>query len=167
MPDASFVYFAYGSNMSQRRLRHAERAPSAELLGRARLSAHRLVFDKHGRDGSAKADCEPTGDAAHAVLGGLFVIDAQHRAALDQVESGYTPTRVEVLAEGGPVHALTYVAGDRQAGLLPYVWYLRHVLEGARELALPTGYLRLIEQIEAREDQDIARAQRELALYTG
>lgn len=166
MSDTTFLYFAYGSNMSLRRLRHAQRAPSAHPLGTARLAAHRLVFDKHGRDGSAKADCEPTGDAAHAVLGGLFVIDAVHRTALDRVESGYTPTVVEVLADGGPVHALTYVAGDRHAGLLPFTWYLRHVLEGARELALPTTYLCAIEQIETRDDHDAARAVRELALYS-
>jgi len=165
MIDSRFLYFAYGSNMSLRRLRHAERAPSAVLLGTASLAAYRLVFDKHGRDGSAKADCLPTGDTVDVVLGGLFVIDAAHRPALDRVESGYTPTLVEVVSAQGPLQALTYLAGDRHAGLQPYEWYLRHVVEGARELALPSPYLGLIEQVQARADEDAARAAREMALY--
>ena len=43
-------YFAYGSNMSIARL--SERAPSAEVIGVARLRSHVLRFHKVGTDGS-------------------------------------------------------------------------------------------------------------------
>ena len=46
-------YFAYGSNLSRERLR--ARVPEAVAMGAARLPHWTLCFDKHGRDGSAKA----------------------------------------------------------------------------------------------------------------
>jgi hypothetical protein len=66
----TFLYFAYGSNMSAPRLR--ARTPSAEPIGAAKLPGFRLVFDKWGRDDSAKADCEHTDAPDHVVHGGLF-----------------------------------------------------------------------------------------------
>ncbi len=163
-----FLYFAYGSNMSLRRLRSADRAPSAEPLGTASLAGHRLVFDKRGRDGSGKADCEPTGDPANRVHGALFRIDAAHRAALDRVEgagSGYDATQVVVLATTGPVTALTYLATDKRPGLQPFTWYLRHVIEGARELGLPADYLAGIEAVGGVRDTDADRQARESAIH--
>jgi hypothetical protein len=47
-------YFAYGSNMSLRRLR--TRVPSAVKLGNATLFGHQLKFHKRSQDGSAKCD---------------------------------------------------------------------------------------------------------------
>ena len=47
-------YFAYGSNMSSRRLR--ERMPGARAESRAILPCHRLAWHKIGKDGSGKCD---------------------------------------------------------------------------------------------------------------
>ncbi len=167
-PRESFLYFAYGSNMSLRRLRSTDRAPSATPLGAASLAGHRLVFDKRGRDGSGKADCERTGNPADRVLGGLFRIDAGQRAALDCVEgagSGYDPTQVVVVAAAGLATAMTYLATDKRPGLRPFTWYLRHVIEGAREIGLPADYLARIEAIDGIPDPDAARAAQESAIH--
>jgi hypothetical protein len=50
---ASFLFFAYGSNMLTERLR--ERCPDARPLGTAIARGYLLSFSKRSKDGSAKA----------------------------------------------------------------------------------------------------------------
>lgn len=91
-----FIYFAYGSNMSTRRLR--ERTPSAKPLGRARCK-HQLIFHKIGRDGSAKCDIYESGRACDIVCGVLFEISLDERYLLDCAEGlsyGYEYKTVRV-----------------------------------------------------------------------
>ena len=58
-----FLYFAYGSNMSSRRLTARGRAPSATRLTVGYVPGRRLTFDKFStRDQSGKCDCEATGE---------------------------------------------------------------------------------------------------------
>ncbi len=164
----SFLYFAYGSNMSSRRLRASDRAPSAVFVGTARLAGHRLAFDKIGMDGSAKADCERSGGTRDEVQGALFRIDQRDRAALDRAEGlghGYDAFEVEVLAASGPVRALTYLATRKDATLEPFDWYVHHVVMGARECGLPAAYVAAIEAVEAVRDPDREREARELARH--
>lgn len=166
MSASTFLYFAYGSNMSLRRLR--ARTPSAELIGQARVSAYRLVFDKWSRDGSGKADCFKTGDPSDQVLGALFRIHDADRRALDVAEgagAGYDAIPIVVFAAGAPHKVLTYIATDKRPGLKPYAWYLCHVLVGARELGLPEDYIAMIEGIATQADLDLDREAKELAIY--
>lgn len=161
-----FIYFAYGSNMSPRRLQ--ARTPSARAIGPASVSGYRLVFDKHGADGSAKADCEHTGRPADQVQGALFQIELLERPALDAAEGagkGYDVHCIKVLGPRGSVQALTYLATDKRPGLLPFGWYLRHVLEGARAFGLPADYTAAIARWPTLADLDPAREARELAIY--
>jgi gamma-glutamylcyclotransferase len=167
----TFLYFAYGSNMSLRRITVATRAPSAKLLGPASIAGHRLTFDKVGADGSGKADCERTGDLTDRVHGALFVADTADLAALDHAEGttgtapGYRRTEVVVWTEGGPKKAMTYLGITKRADLLPYPWYVNHVLVGARELGLPQDYLADLGRLQTQPDSDPARVARESALY--
>ena len=165
--NATFLYFAYGSNMSARRLQ--ARAPSAELIGRAEVMGFRLTFDKFSRrDGSGKADCEKTRDPTDQVLGGLYRVNAADRDALDAAEGagfGYEATDIVVQSRDGPRRALTYLATDKRPGLTPYTWYLRHVVEGARELGLPMDYVTQIERVPALSDPNPEREAREFAIY--
>ena len=78
------IYFAYGSNMSLRRLRR--RVPAAEVIGTAALAGHTLRFHKAGRDGSAKCDAFFTGSRRDTIHGVVFRIDAAGKRALDRVE---------------------------------------------------------------------------------
>ena len=161
------LYFAYGSNMSLKRLQH--RVPSARVRGVAVLPEHRLVFHKRGRDGSAKCDVDTNGSCADGVFGVLYHMDPQHKSLLDAVEglgAGYAQKVVTVrMADGGGADAFTYYATQIDPLLKPYLWYKEHVLRGAREHRLPGDYVADIVAIEAIEDPDAARHLAELAIY--
>ncbi|AFQ52201.1 gamma-glutamylcyclotransferase family protein [Burkholderia cepacia] len=162
-----FLYFAYGSNMSAERL--AARTPSARVVATGFLPGYRLVFDKISRkDGSGKCDCEKTDARDDRVHGVLYAIEVTDRHALDKAEgagTGYDPCEVDVETENGVLKAVTYIATNKQPGLLPYHWYKRHVLTGARQAHLPAEYIAGLEQVESVEDPDSARAARESRIY--
>ena len=160
----TFLYFAYGSNMSSKRL--LSRTPSARVIGPAILRHYRLAFHKVGMDGSAKCDIVQAEDAQ--VMGVLFEIELDDKPELDRVEGlgeGYDAATVEVESRGAAERALTYVATERDSLLKPYTWYKRHVLEGAKEANLPRKYIDDIRAVVAQVDADKTREARELAIY--
>jgi gamma-glutamylcyclotransferase len=169
---STFLYFAYGSNMSRRRLTAAGRAPTATAVCQATITGHRLTFDKVGADGSAKADCARTGDLTDKVHGGLFEIADCDLPALDRAEGatggnpGYRRTEVIVWTADGPKKATTYMATNKRPDLLPYPWYIQHVLTGAREFGLPADHIAAIERHPTKPEVDLAREARELSIYT-
>ncbi|MBY6096754.1 gamma-glutamylcyclotransferase family protein [Ferrimonas balearica] len=160
-------YFAYGSNMSLRRLQ--QRVPSARRLALATLPGHQMRFHKRGRDGSAKCDAFATEQVDVPLFGALFLLDPQHKPQLDLAEGlgvGYQQKLVQVQCQQGHWHrAFTYVALQLDASLQPYHWYLEHVLIGARESGLPTGYLSGLQQVISIDDPDAHRSQCERAIY--
>lgn len=162
-------YFAYGSNMSLPRLR--ARAPSAERIGVFTLVAHSLRFHKAGeQDGSGKCDALFTGNSGDQVVGALFEISDMEKIALDRVEGlGYGYQEKRVLVEdpqGNVLEAVTYYATETDPSLLPYSWYLHHVMYGAKETGVPASYLEAISSIQSREDPDKERDTRERAIYS-
>ena len=166
-PMIELVYFAYGSNMATRRLRH--RVPSARPIGPGRLEAHRLAWHKKGADGSGKCDIAAgrPGDVAYGVL---FRIDAAHKPRLDHAEGlgwGYELKQVDIrlLNRDETVRAFTYYATRIDATCVPYDWYRDHVLIGAREHALPGHYVRLIENVPTFGDADTNRARAERRVH--
>jgi len=133
------------------------------------LQEHRLVFHKISKkDGSAK--CDVIKSEADDVIGVLFEIDRAEKSTLDKAEGlndGYSEKAVNVILESGAtVSALTYFATNIDASLKPYTWYLRHVLEGAREAELPGYYIKSIMETPATEDADKKREADELAIYS-
>jgi gamma-glutamylcyclotransferase len=163
----TMLYFSYGSNMSTPRL--ADRVPSARSVAVALLHAHRLQFHKKGRDGSAKCDCEYTGDARDIVYGVVFRISAGEKPDLDRKEGlnkGYDETMVRVMTvDGALLEALTYQATSIDPSSKPFGWYKEHVLRGACEHRLPGGYIAAIEAVSAVPDPDPHRHERELSIY--
>ncbi|MCG7995459.1 MAG: gamma-glutamylcyclotransferase [Candidatus Thiodiazotropha taylori] len=161
------LYFAYGSNMSSRRLR--ERVPSARFRSTATLEAHELRFHKRSRDGSAKCDALETHNPQHRVIGVVFEIAQAEKAELDRHEGlgyGYEEKQVSLLTGSAEsLTAFTYYATHIDSLLKPYSWYKHHVLSGAREHQLPTTYLDRIERIEAIIDPNSARHVLEMAIY--
>lgn len=168
MTDAdTFLYFAYGSNMSLRRLR--ARTPSARLVGVAELRGYRLVFDKRSKDGSAKADCEKTGNADDRVLGGMYRIGLDELQKLRQAEGagkGYEQCSFVVSSGGGSVETISFIATDKDPCLRPYSWCIRHIIESARELKLPEEYLLRISSVAATTDPKGERELAELSIYS-
>ncbi|MDR4460187.1 MAG: gamma-glutamylcyclotransferase [Nitrospirales bacterium] len=163
-----FSYFAYGSNMSSRRLR--ERAPSAQPIGVGSVREHQLRWHKKSRDGSGKCDVFFTGDPDHQVHGVLFEISESEKARLDTVEGlhhGYEEKTVAVLTSSGLVFAVTYYATIIDEQCRPYEWYKRYVVEGATEYGLPESYVQWLKSMNAIKDPDRDRHQRAIRILEG
>ncbi|MFN3163114.1 MAG: gamma-glutamylcyclotransferase family protein [Pseudohongiellaceae bacterium] len=161
-------YFAYGSNMSQRRLQ--QRLSGSTSLGYARLPGYDVVFHKRGsRDSSGKCGlvAAPGDTWAHGVV---FTINDHHKPLLDDIEGvgdGYACHDVTVHHEQlGLLPCLTYLAEELDESLRLYPWYLEHVLVGAREHDLPADYIQHLQTLPTIDDPDSARHDRELAIYS-
>ena len=161
------LYFAFGSNMSSKRL--GERISSIRFISTARLDKHQLTFNKKSRDGSGKCDAVYTGDQDDRVFGVLFEIDESELKTLDKVEGvnfGYEQKDVNVTTSTDELQqAIMYSATDTETGLQPYSWYKEHVLQGAREYGLPEIYIQEIESVDTIPDPDIMRSEQEMDLY--
>jgi gamma-glutamylcyclotransferase len=162
-------YFAYGSNMSLPRLR--ERVPSAERIGVFTLSEHSLRFHKVSKkDGSGKCDAFFTENSKDYIVGALFEISGNEKEALDKAEGlgyGYLDKEVTVSdVQGNSFEAVTYYATNTAPSLLPYSWYLFHVIYGAKETGVPSDYLEALEATKSQEDPDKERDARERAIYS-
>jgi cation transport regulator ChaC len=166
-PCVDIFYFAYGSNMSVKRI--TARVPSACVIDTATLRGHRLGFRKVGKDGSAKCDVEQTGESGNIVIGVIFKLPLADKQILDRIEglgNGYKQKHVTVHTnKGSSVTALTYYATDINVSLSPYHWYKEHVLAGACEHRLPDDYIRMIKSVSAIHDPDPDRHDQELAIY--
>lgn len=130
------LYFAYGSNMSSRRL--LARLPSAKPLGQAHLEDYSWSCNKLGRDGTAKANLIPNQGAT--VIGALFSIDACDWEWLDRYEPDYSRIGVEVQYLDSWVSAQTYLS-TVITNLPPSREYLCHIIDGMREHQLPLDYI--------------------------
>lgn len=167
MSPASLL-FAYGSNLSSRRLR--ARAPSAVFIGPARLDGYVLRFHKRSRDGSSKANAFHTGRKEDALWGAVFDCLDADKVVLDHIEElghGYDEEVVTVRMEGGEaVQARMYVAAPHTIDdtLRPYTWYLDYVLAGAVEQGLPAGHVEVIRRHGAIRDLDRERELRNTVL---
>ena len=163
---STIIYFAYGSNMSSRRF--LERVPSANSLGTGTLRHHQLTFNKVSwKDGSGK--CGIVVSDREEVLGVLFEIAASDKQELDKIEGlgkGYDEKEVEISrANEKSIGAFTYCATAVDLTLKPFTWYLRHVVEGAREADLPGYYIKKLEKVEAIQDHDSERERKEIEIY--
>ena len=161
-------YFAYGSNMSSRRLQ--ARVPAVAAAGTAALPGYRLAFVRGAvNDGSGKCNLCPTQREGARAQGVLWRLPEAAYVLLDEIEGvGYGYRRTEVLVEGavGRLRAFTYVAEACEPvhACAPYDWYLAFVLAGAREHGLPWEYVTALSAQPVRTDRDPERAQRERAV---
>lgn len=160
-------YFAYGSNLSVRRLHN--RLQSVTIRCVVRLPAYKLIFHKKSVDGSAKCDALHTENRDDCVIGVLYEIQKTEKPILDRIEErgyGYEEKIVNVLtAQGKTIETLSYFAKKIDSSLKPYHWYKEHVLRGAREHHFPSAYIQMIEQIESIPDPMPERQVRELQIY--
>ena len=162
----TITYFAYGSNMSRKRLQ--KRVSSAEPKGRAVLHCHRLAFHKVSKDKSGKCDIVPSKES-DALWGRLYHIDDKDKECLDRYEGlgyGYENKCVTLKLDSGcTVCAMTYYATEKDCTLKPYTWYIKHILVGAKEACLPSDYIKQIEEVEAEKDPCKKREWEELKIY--
>lgn len=165
-PGSAFINFAYGSNMSTRRL--CERVPSARVIGVGVLKGHKLCWHKVSKkDGSGKCDAALTDAAGSEIHGVLYEIALAEKSKLDRAEglgAGYDEKDVVVECQGRPLTARMYYATNTDPSLKPWSWYKAHVMAGAREHGLPAAYVAVIEGTEAAQDPDATRHAKQMAL---
>ncbi len=143
------LYFAYGSNLKPARMR--ARVPSSVFVARARVPAGRLSLDKRGNDGSGKANLARTG--GDGVWGVVYRIDGEHWERMDAAEPGYDRVPVDLVTEmGEALTAHTYVARILTDSPVPFDWYKRFLVEGAREHALPAQWIATLEELPEKPD---------------
>lgn len=146
----TFDHFAYGSNLSSRRLR--ERCQSAQPIAKGYVRGRELRFHKVGRDGTGKADAVWTGDQEHRLWGVIYRCALAEQDILNRCESlgvGYQSVPVEVQVGGKVMSTFMYQAMPDKIDpkIRPSSWYTDHVLEGIREHRLPLDYLRRISRL--------------------
>jgi hypothetical protein len=160
------LYFAYGSNLLEERLRL--HVPTARFVAVGELPGWRREFHLRSTDGSAK--CNAVNSADNSVLhGALYEIDVPGRRALDEWEglgSMYGLAEAIVRTVAGEHTVFFYVGSDSfvDRALRPYDWYLASLIAGARRLALPAA---VVEELTVRErwsDPDADRARRNWGL---
>ena len=156
-------YFAYGSNMSYRRI--VARIGWCEVIGVARLVGWRIAFNKRGRDGSSKCNAQRTGVNRDHLLGVIYRIDIEQRSVLDEIEGagvGYSAHTARAHHGTARADVMLYVASpdyiDHDAA--PFDWYLDFVLHGAREHGLPDEYVAQIAQAPTQPDPNPERRAR-------
>lgn len=153
-------YFAYGSNLHPLRLR--ERAVSCRALGVAEMQCHTLRFHKRGADRSAKCNAHFTGRSVDRVIGVIYEISAEEKAALDRAEGpGYAVRQLHLKIENREHLAFAYIAHPEHTDdtLRPYTWYRELVFLGAYYHGLPAAYTAVIARVEALPDADVHRVQ--------
>jgi len=124
------AYLAYGANTHLDRM--AQTCPNSQLIGKAWLHDHKLVFRYH-------ADIEPC--KGSVVCGVLWEVTEQDLMVLDEIE-GYPNyyTRIEVMVHtdslDAPVSALVYSMVDKSYEQPPRDQYLGICCEGYKQNGL-------------------------------
>ncbi len=138
-------YFAFGSNLSARRVRHRI-GWSPSRIG-AVLADYRLTFDKQSEDGG-KANIQPSsGDEVEGIIYYFEEKDFEIMDGFEGVEDGqYQHCDVNVkVATGHLVPAIAYVALNIGPETKPTQEYLNYILEG--EHLLSPEYVINLEEI--------------------
>ena len=163
-----FLYFAYGSNMSLRRI--SARVSSIEKVSIAYLSGYQLKFHKVSKkDGSGKCDVVDSGNYQDKVYGVLYKIRADELSELDRFEAngyGYKRQNTFVTTDSGEnLEAEIYIATNIDPNIRPYYWYKEHVVRGAKENELPETYISMLNEVVCEIDPDTERQATELVIY--
>ena len=134
------LHFAYGSNMHRGVMR--KHAPAAVPLGIARLLGYRFVITSDGYASIVPA-------RTHGVYGMLWRLTPRDRVMLDlweNVAAGHYRAQVlPVLRRARRRPALVDVARRRPLGW-PKAGYMEIVIDAARALELPEGYIACLEE---------------------
>jgi len=154
-------YLAYGSNLHPQRL--ADRVPSARFLDVVEMPGRCLAFHKRSNDGSGKCLFYTEQGEEQMMYGALYDFDAADKARLDKAEGlgqGYEEKLMQFSLKGTTYtpYAYTVQHSHIDAKLVPYEWYKRFVLAGARHHNLPMKYVQQIEAVLAKPDPVPERA---------
>ncbi len=141
-------YFAYGSNMDQKRMR--DRGVEFTSRERAILKGWRLVFNKVANRNPKEGYANIVEDKDGVVEGILYEISEEGMGRLDDCEGHpdhYYREKVTVILDNGEeVKAITYIAQPKmeRGGLKPTREYLNHLLAGCDLLS--GGYCEMLKK---------------------
>ena len=162
---SNMLIFAYGSNMSCRRLKN--RCASALIKEIAFAEGYKLMFNKKSSDGSAKANIQKT-DTISLVWGVMYEISQEDKSELDRIEGkgyGYEEQFIFVKTAAGDLYeCICYIVMDKKYTTddsLPYDWYLNHCITGAAENNLPKEYVSFLQKHATKMDGDTDRNKKE------
>ena len=162
------MVFSYGSNMYSKRL--IKRVPSADFLDIGKSHGFKVEFFKRSKDGSGKATLIRTKNKSDIIWGTISSILKKEKHLLDEAEGlreGYNEECIPIKTETGKnICTITYIAEDSYIDkeLIPYRWYKRLVIEGAKENRLPEKYIEKLKLQKDKEDKNTERAKCELKI---
>ena len=150
-------------------MRLIERVSSAELIGVAKHSNHKLNFHKKSNDGSSKCNMFNSDTESDLIYGAIYKLQPEHKSELDKFEGkgyGYIDNQIMLKHNENEYTCFTYLAQQTHIAdnLKPYHWYKKLVILGAQYLEFPNSYISSIEAIESMEDLDLPRRKEKEAL---
>ena len=166
--------FCYGSNMSSKRLKMANRCPGAGFLCTASLEQYAFRFNKKSKlgIGSGKGNVIFTGNTSDIVWGVVFEIPEDEENALDDAEGfgkgGYEKEPISVNDGSDNIDVIVYMAKSLEYiddTEKPFDWYKNHCIKGAIEFDLPKDYIKILESLESKKDENSKRTEEEYNIY--
>ena len=149
------LYFAYGSNMSVKRLN--DRKIHAVKIGIGELKGYEIVCNKISDDKSLKFNIQPEIDKS--VFGIVYNVSDDDLDRLDRCEGKYyIRETVEIVCNDEYKEVITYICTckekiDNSGKNKPYSWYVQHALTGAREAGIDPDYIKEYINIPTKENQ--------------
>lgn len=131
----TYLYFAYGSNMSPTQMR--QRCPGAARLGTGIAYGWKRNFAvpaPHMGATAAAAGIEHSDHESDFIEGVVYNLTAEEKRSIDKIEAGgYQPASIEFKLKGRHVFGFTHVpiTLDSALGLKPTGSYIELLLEGA------------------------------------
>lgn len=127
----SILYFAYGSNMNEKRMKH--RLPAITSISFGILPGYKLQFHSYSSNlNSLKGFCTIEPCKTSTVEGVLYSLPFEILEVLDSYEGvpcSYCREEIQVYQNGKTVQAITYIAQQCSVKLMPSTDYLFHVLQ--------------------------------------
>ena len=155
--------FAYGANINHTKLVSVRKMTPLESLP-GLLEGYKLSFNHHG--GMGNVEWMTTAAASYfeargiyGVHGILHCLTLKDFARLTNMESGYRPVEVEVLASGGrgKIRAVVFISPTHRnvrSDLPTTNRYLNLIIDGAKQWNLDAAYVRWLESLESIPSQN-------------
>ncbi len=136
------LLFAYGTLMD---IEKAGRILKSRIktARKAFLPNYELVFNVESTFGTGNPNVREGGDG---VWGVVYEVDEKIVRKLDETSPEYRRVEVDVLIDGKPVKAWTYV-GKKTANVPPDRSCIERVIRGARAHGLPEDYIKKLEEL--------------------
>lgn len=162
MKQKTFYFFSYGSNLLLKRIKN--RCSSVEVVERKKLTGYKLSFNKLSKDGSGKANIVETNNDSDFVMGIVHRINWHDKPIFDRAEGLIQGYELKTVFYYPPI-TRSYISTEEKylTNKKPYKWYLRLVIEGAKENNFPEEYIDYLKSIETKADEDECRRLKQLS----